>query len=110
MFSTVAGPCFARGWMWWNSRKVRSEHLRPVGETKAHWPASRRQTTRLTSRRDIARVRRGFPGGSIRPRTDRRTRMRPRRRPELLLLNPLEQQRQSAVEDHPGIAVRDLAP
>src|SRR5260221_9714127 len=36
--------------MWWSSRNVRSVHLRPVEDTKAHWPASRRQTARWTSR------------------------------------------------------------
>src|SRR6266567_4208546 len=34
--------------MWWNSRNVRSVHLCPVGDTKAHWPPSRFQTARLT--------------------------------------------------------------
>ena len=109
MFSTVAGPFCAKGWTWWNSRNVRSVHLRPSGETKAHWPSSRRQTTRLTSR-GMAREGGRCRGLLIRPGTDRSLRPRLRRRPELLLLDLREEHGQRAIDDRRGIAVGDLAP
>src|SRR5437867_11234000 len=59
--------------------------------------------------RDLARAESRLADGAIRPGTDRRTGTRPRRRPELLLLDPLEQQGQGPVENGARISVRDLA-
>jgi len=87
--------------MWWNSRNVRSVHLRPSLETKAHWPPSRRQTARWTAL-GMWRERRPASRTSLSaPRLPH---------PELGPLDLLEQQSQAAVDDRAWIAVGDLAP
>jgi hypothetical protein len=101
--------------MWWNSRNVRSLHLPSGGGHEGALATVAPPDLALDFARDMA-------GGSyfpIRPGTDRRVWIRLRMdrpvwpglvcRPELPLLDLLEQHREGAVEDRTRIAVGDLA-
>jgi hypothetical protein len=88
---------------------VPSVHLLPVEDTKAHWPASRRQTSRLTSPRHMARGQAGCADVPIRRRTDKPAWPRLGCRRKLRLLDLLEQHREGVVEDRTRIPVGDLA-